>query len=258
MQGSATYNLGFATAVCVVCAIAVSSAAVALRGRQDTNAALDKQRNVLVAAGLAKDGEKLDAAEIEKRFGPIQQVAVNVETGEEVPDFDVATYDQRKAAADPSTSRPAPKNPALVTRIPEYAIVYQLKDAAGALELVILPIEGKGLWSTLYGFVALGPDLNTVKGITFYEHKETPGLGGEVDNPRWKGLWPGRKIYGEDGTPRLEVIKGQAGTPEEDPYRVDGLAGATMTARGVSYLVDFWLGEEGFAPYLDRLRGEAS
>ena len=254
MQGSVTYNLGFATAICVVCAIAVSSAAVALRERQDRNAALDKQRNVLIAAGLASDAEHLDAAEIQSRFGPIEQVVVRLETGEEVADIDPLTYDQRKASGDPSASSAAPDNLALVKRVPDHAVVYRMRDEAGDLALLILPIEGKGLWSTLYGFIALDTDLNTVRGITFYEHKETPGLGGEVDNPRWKALWPGRQVFGPDGEPKLEVIRGLAGPAAEDPYRVDGLSGATMTSRGVTYLVDFWLGDEGFGPYLDRVR----
>ena len=147
------------------------------------------------------------------------------------------------------------KNPAGVQRVPNQALVYRLVEN-DELRLVILPIEGKGLWSTLYGFIALDADLDTIRGITFYEHKETPGLGGEVDNPRWKALWSGRRAFGEggEGAPRIEVIRGQAGPPAEDPYRVDGLSGATMTSRGVGRLVRFWLGDEGFAPYLDTLR----
>ena len=148
-----------------------------------------------------------------------------------------------------------PNNPAGIQRVPNQALVYRLVDN-GELGLLVLPIEGKGLWSTLYGFIALDADLDTIRGITFYEHKETPGLGGEVDNPRWKALWRDRRAFGEGGerVPRIEVIRGQAGPPAEDPYRVDGLSGATMTSRGVGRLVRFWLGEEGFAPYLDTLR----
>ena len=123
------------------------------------------------------------------------------------------------------------------------------------LELVVLPVEGLGLWSTLYGFIALDADLETVRGLSFYEHGETPGLGGEVDNPRWKALWPGRKVLA-DAEPRIEVVRGRAGSTDEDPYRVDGLAGATMTGRGVTNLLRFWLGEEGFRPYFERLRIE--
>ena len=99
---------------------------------------------------------------------------------------------------------------------------------AGDLEMVMVPIEGNGLWSTLYGFLALDADTRTVVGITFYEHKETPGLGGEVDNPRWKALWPGRKAFLDEGyAPKIEVIKGAAGRrggrplPRRRPVRRD-------------------------------------
>ena len=90
--------------------------------------------------------------------------------------------------------------------------------------------------------------------MTYYEHKETPGLGGEVDNPRWKNLWSGRKVFGSNDTPVIEVARGSAGSPEEDPHRVDGLAGATMTRRGVTNMMRFWLDENGFKPYLAVLR----
>jgi Na+-transporting NADH:ubiquinone oxidoreductase subunit C len=119
--------------------------------------------------------------------------------------------------------------------------------------MVVLPVQGYGLWSTLYGFLALEADLRTIRGITFYEHGETPGLGGEVDNPRWKSRWVGRLALDDQGEPKIEVIKGPAGPPQEDPYRVDGLSGATLTARGVTNLVHFWLSSDIFGTYLDRL-----
>ena len=96
-------------------------------------------------------------------------------------------------------------------------------------------------------------------GIGFHDHAETPGLGGEVDNPRWKSLWHGKKVYGEDGQLTLRVIKGQVDTSRaESTYQVDGLAGATLTSRGVHNLIQYWLGEQGFSPFLANLRsGEA-
>ena len=133
-------------------------------------------------------------------------------------------------------------------------MVYKLLNEQGEIEKLILPIEGYGLWGTLYGFLAVESDTSTVAGITYYEHKETPGLGGEVENPRWKNLWPGREIYDDDWEPTLEVIKGSAGPPSEDPHRVDGLSGATITSRGVTNMIDFWMGSEGFGPYLENLR----
>ena len=254
MQASVTYNLGFAAAVCVVCAIFVSSSAVSLQERQAANEALEKRRNVLVASGLASADERLSLEEAESRFAPIRRVVVDLRTGNEVTEIDPDLLDERAAAADPATSREAPANEARVLRLPHETLVYELRDSDDALDLVILPVSGMGLWSTLYGFVALDADLVTIRGLTFYEHGETPGLGGEVDNPRWKRLWRGRQAFDVDGTVNITVIRGQAGPPGEDPHRVDGLAGATMTSRGVTNLLRFWLGENGFGPYLDRLR----
>jgi len=257
MQRSASYSIIFAAVVCLVCAVFVSASAVSLKERQDANAFLDKQRNVLIAAGLATDDEKLSTEEIQKRFGPIESVVVDLATGDELDDVDPETFDQRIESVDPATSVEVERNLAGVVRVPERALVYRMEDN-GELGLVILPVEGKGLWSTLYGFLALDADLRTIKGITFYEHKETPGLGGEVDNPRWKALWKDRQAFEDGGTePVIEVIRGRAGPAAEDPHRVDGLSGATMTGRGVSHFVQFWLGEEGFGTYLDALRRES-
>ncbi len=257
-RSSVQYTLRFAFIVCVVCAVLVSASAVTLRERQQSNAELDRRRNVLLAAGMMSPGERIGSDEIERRFAAFEVVAIDLETGEVSDAVDVATYDQQRALADPSASRAVARNAAQVTRVPDVAVVYQRHDDAGQLELVVLPIEGKGLWSTMYGFLALGPDLSTVRGLTYYQHGETPGLGGEVDNPRWKALWPGRQVFDAEGDVRIEVIRGTAGPPESDPYRVDGLAGATITSRGVSAMIGFWLGPEGYGPYLQRLRKEAT
>jgi Na+-transporting NADH:ubiquinone oxidoreductase subunit C len=255
MQRSAAYSILFAGAVCLVCAVFVASSAVSLREEQDRNAYLDKQKNVLIAAGLATEKEKLSREEIQERFRPVETVVIDLETGEELEGVDPTTFDPKKILSDPQTSKSAPPNNAGLERVPTQALVYRLEEG-GELKLLILPIEGKGLWSTLYGFIALDSDLETIQGITFYEHKETPGLGGEVDNPKWKALWSGRKAFADSGDPRIQVIRGQAGPPSEDPYSVDGLSGATMTSRGVTNLVRFWLGEEGFGPFLKKVKEE--
>jgi Na+-transporting NADH:ubiquinone oxidoreductase subunit C len=253
-QHSNAYIIGFAAAVCLVCSIFVSSAAVALRPRQDTNKELDRQKQVLTVAGLIAADQSVEAAEVQRLFDEnIVAKVVDLATGVYDESEDASTYDQRKATKDPAASRPAGPNNAGLQRLPNKALVYQ-KVAGGAIEMFILPIEGKGLWSTLYGFLALAPDTTTIEGITFYEHGETPGLGGEVDNPSWKALWPGRRAFDNRGETAIEVIKGHAGPPADDPYRVDGLSGATLTGRGVSHLVRFWLSESGFGPFLDRVR----
>jgi Na+-transporting NADH:ubiquinone oxidoreductase subunit C len=257
-QDSNLYIIGFATAVCLVCSIVVSTSAVSLRDRQDRNKVLDRQTKVLVVAGVLEEGQTATPEEVESLFeSHIETRIIDLESGEYDETVDPENYDQRKATREPDQSSVAPPNNAGLTRVPEKAVVYRrLED--GEVRSLILPVEGKGLWSTLYGFIALAPDTTTVQGITFYEHGETPGLGGEVDNPSWKALWVGRQAYDADWQPAIEVVKGVAGPVAEDPYRVDGLSGSTLTSRGVTNLVQFWLGENGFNPYLDKIRGGGS
>lgn len=255
MSHSNAYIVGFAAAVCVVCSIFVAGSAVALKERQEENKVLDRQKNVLAVAGRYEPGSDMAASEVRDVFSSqIKPLVVDLQTGEYVEGVDATTFDQRAMRDDPATSREAPAdNAAKVKRVPNQGLVYQVL-ADGKVEMLILPVEGKGLWSTLYGYVALAPDGTTIKGITFYEHAETPGLGGEVDNPRWKALWVGRKALDDSGKPAIQVIKGQAGPPEKDPHKIDGLSGSTLTSRGVTNLMQFWLGESGWGPYLARVR----
>ena len=170
--------------------------------------------------------------------------------------IDPTTYDQRKSSKDPKRSRALSyeEDIASITRRARYSTLYMLRSE-GTLDKVVIPIHGYGLWSTLYGFLALESDMQTVSGITFYEHGETAGLGGEVDNPLWKRLWPGKKVYA-GGEVRLEVLKGAVNPDSVDAkYQVDGLSGATLTTRGVSNLISYWMGDEGFGPILEQLRG---
>ena len=254
---SLAYTVGFTGIVCAVCSVLVSTSAVSLHERQKNNVVLDRQKKVLAVAGLLPDG-RISRATIESIYQKnIRARVIDLASGEVAEDIDVATFDQQAAAQDPATSQVAPANAARVKRVPTYGMVYEVTHGAN-VDLVVIPIEGKGLWSTLYGYLALGKDANTIAGITFYQHGETPGLGGEVDNPKWKSLWQGRKAFDERGEVRLSVIKGNAGPPASDPYQVDGLSGATLTSRGVSALVKFWLSETGFGPYLDKFRERSS
>ncbi len=252
---STSKTLIVALALCIVCSVVVSTAAVVLKPVQEANKALDRKRNILSAAGLLKPGES-----VEEQFSNIETRVVDLRTGKFTDDVDPKKYDQLKAAKDPDMSEKLSpdEDPAKIFRREDYSLVYVAKNAQGEIDKVILPIRGYGLWGTLYGFIALDGDATTIAGIGFYEHKETPGLGGEVDNPRWKSLWPGKEAY-EDGKVAIHVIKGSVdpGSPDADT-RVDGLAGATLTTRGVDHLVRYWLGENGFEPFLNNLKsGEA-
>jgi Na+-transporting NADH:ubiquinone oxidoreductase subunit C len=242
-----------ALVLCVVCSVIVSAAAVGLRDKQVANAINEKKMNILAAAGIEVVDGDLDTA-----FATITPKLVDMRTGQFSTNEDVATYDMRKAAKDPAKARAltGEQDIASIRKQSLYSTVYLVEGEQG-IERIILPIHGYGLWSTLYGFIALEGDLNTVVGLGFYEHAETPGLGGEVDNPKWKALWPGKKVYapGSD-VPAIGLIKGNA--PAGDLHKIDGLAGATLTSNGVTNLVKFWLGENGFATFLTKLKaGEA-
>ncbi len=265
MSEGVGYTLGFCVAVCLVCAVFVSTSAVGLKDRQEVNRILDRQKKVLIVAGLMEDGADATREQVEDLFHKrIKAVVIDLQADAVATGVDISSFDQAKVQSDPATSSVAPKNLAGVSRVPNQALAYYVSKTemreggeGFVLDQYILPVEGKGLWSTLYGFVALAPDANEIRGLTFYQHGETPGLGGEVDNPSWKAKWPGRNVYGPDGSgpsqwgePKIAVKKGMAGSPTEDPYQVDGLSGATITSKGVSNLLRFWLGEQGFGPFL--------
>jgi Na+-transporting NADH:ubiquinone oxidoreductase subunit C len=241
-----------------VCAIVVSGAAVLLKSERLANKELDRNKNILIAAGLFVPDvtleEEIDGLfnEFEIRVIDLEEQRLLSDTEVEQAGIDVLKYDQRKAAKNPELSieLSSAEDIASINRRARYSIVYLLnKD--GKLDRIVLPIHGYGLWSTLYGFISLGGDGNTVSGITFYEHQETAGLGGEVDNPAWKALWPGKQIYGSDQEVALKVIKGTVDSRSRNAkHQVDGLSGASITSRGVENLVGYWLGDSAFGPVL--------
>ncbi len=241
--------------LCLVCSVVVATAAVMLKPAQEINKSLDRKRNILAAAGMLDDSKTVD-----ELFEQVTTRVVDLRTGQFTDEIDPTRFDQRKASKDAklSSSLSDEEDRAKISRREDYSLVYLVKDEKGDIDKIVLPIRGYGLWSTLYGFIALERDANTILGLGFYEQGETPGLGGEVDNPRWKSKWPGKKVY-RDGKVQVHLIKGTVNPDSTDaPWQVDGLAGATLTSRGVTNLVQFWLGDNGFAPFLDKLKaGEA-
>ncbi len=245
-------TIAVALALCFVCAILVSFAAVALKPLQIENKALDMKKNILEVAGLLDENTDINQAFSDQ----VEEKLVDIQTGNYVDDMDAVKYDQRKAAKDPEQSIIIARDDdiASIKRKAKIAKVYLVKKG-GAIDSIILPIHGYGLWSTMYGFLALEADGQTVKSINFYDQGETPGLGGEVVNPNWRALWKGKKVYGESGKVELGLIKGVVNTSKPgSEYEVDGLAGATLTSLGVSNLVKYWMSDQGFSAYLDKVR----
>ena len=240
-----------AVSLCLVCSVIVSTASVALRPLQEANKVLDKKRNILLVADLYAEDTDIDES-----FEQVEPRLVNLNSGEFVrgtEDLSFEALTEMNDAAIP-VAIPPESDVAKIKKRAEEIIVYLVRDEDG-IRSIILPVYGRGLYSTLYGFIALNPDGNTIQGVSFYDHRETPGLGGEITNPTWLAKWQGKQVYNEKKQLRLAVIKGSV-----DPnspaalHQIDGLSGATLTSRGVSNLMTYWLGEQGFERFLNKLR----
>jgi Na+-transporting NADH:ubiquinone oxidoreductase subunit C len=262
-RDSLRYTLVVAAILCVVCSLAVSTAAVVLRPLQIANEQLDQQKNILDAAGLAigeygKIASELDKNQIDELYQWVSEQLVDLETGDYVTDVNIEQYNMIEAASDPATSVDidvtSDIDPGEPSRPKIMKIFKIIPPGSDNVQTIVLPVYGKGLWGTLYGYLALKRDLETIQGITFYKHKETPGLGGEVDNPSWKAQWEGKKLFDANGKPASLVFKGPA--PASNPYAVDGLSGATITCRGVTKLVRYWVSDNAYGPFLDKLATE--
>ncbi|HAU06382.1 MAG TPA: Na(+)-translocating NADH-quinone reductase subunit C [Gammaproteobacteria bacterium] len=241
-----------ATSLCLVCSILVAFTSVNLRPLQIANQQLDIKKNILAVAGKLHHDTDVDRA-----FEQFEAKVVDLHSGQYI-DIDPQQYDQYQAAKDPEQriTLSAQQDIANIRVKPKWATVYLLKNNH-LVEQIILPVSGYGLWSTLYGFIALDADLSTIGGLRFYQHAETPGLGGEIDNPLWREKWQGKQAFDSEGQLKIKVMRGAVPTnAKEYSHQVDGISGATLTSQGVSNLVRFWLGQDGFGPYLSQLRSD--
>ena len=258
MNESVLKTIGVAFFVCLVCSLIVSTSAVSLRDQQKENKLNDRRIKVLEVAGIEIKPDQTVA----EQFSKLEQKFVNFDTGllmDEYKNFDIDEYDQLMSTKDNNLSSSVPQNEdiAIIKNRENVGKIFILRDNLGNIDKLILPIRGYGLWGTLYGYIAIKGDFNTVTGITYYEHKETPGLGAEVDNDDWKDSWVGKKIYQNDEV-ALTVIKGKVAS--DDPskiYKVDGLSGATITGRGVSNMIAYWFGNSGYSKLLQELDYES-
>jgi len=253
---SISNTIKVALSLCIVCSVVISSAAVMLRPMQEANELLDRNRNILAAAGMF-DPAIHSAADVPELFEQFNTGMVDLDEGRfltqdemEELGLDPQTYDMQRARNDPALSRNLTnaQDVASIRRRVNYATVFLIPEESGdGYETVVLPVSGYGLWGIMYGYLALEGDGNTVRGIGFNDHQETPGLGGEIDNPRWLQQWPDKQIYGENNNVVFQVVKDGA----DSEHEVDALAGATLTSRGVENLIRFWMGDLGFGPFLE-------
>lgn len=244
-------TVGFVIAVCLVCAALVSISAVQLKPLQIENKLLDQQTKILEASGLlAKtDGSKASIQNVYDKY--VEAKMIDLDSGEFI-EGDPELFDERRNSRDAAKSDKPKNDIAGINRRSHDAVIFLVSNDAGKVDTVVLPIIGSGLWDLMSGYVGLESDLNTVRSVVYSDHKETPGLGAEVMNPNWKALWPGKKIYDNNGVAKVSLVKG--GAKANDMHGVDALSGATLTSNGVTRTLQFWFGEEGYAPFIAKYR----
>jgi len=245
------YIVGFSLALCLVCSLAVSTTAVALKDRQAANALLDMQTQILRVSGMIEADAKPSAEEAAEMFKTIKVMGFSPESGEllgDMPFDSKAIIKSSKAAATSTEAGSEAAERARVSRIPKELMILEVTDPENACFVFL--IWGNGLWSTMYGYIALETDLKTVKGIAFYEHGETAGLGGEIVNPTWVAQWPGKKVFDDSDKVILDVTK--FGKVDDDTYQVDGISGATITSVAVGATVQAWFDDEAFGKFLKK------
>ncbi len=239
--------VGMTVLVAFVAALGVSTAATVLKPYQQVH--VERERQARLDAMLNTLPGLRDLM-VEAGIDTLETRIVDLQSGQYDPAIDPASFDPDEAAKGPATSRDLPPgaDPAGLKRIATHAPVYLL-ERDGRLHLVVLPVSGMGYQSLIRAYLALEPDLNTVAALTIVEQAETPGIGARIAEPDWQALWPGHRITDDDGRIMIRVTQGAAG-----PYEVDGISGATRTGNGITAMLTFWLGDQGFGPFLDRLR----
>ncbi len=228
MQGN-KYTVIFAFTVCVILSVLLSATYMSLKDRQELNRKLDRQKNILIAAGFTPD----NANEIESLYATRVKSMVVSANG-----IIVAGKMPEQIEVEQSKSM-----------FPLFRIISATDESV--TESFVYPVEGKGLWSTMYGYLAVTPNGKTVKGITFYKQGETPGLGAEVEKDWFRKNFVGKKPYDGKKVVGIEVAKGkasdQAAYKTKSEHMVDGISGATLTCNGVTKMLK--QGPAKYAPF---------
>ena len=245
------FIVGLLTAL--ICSVLVSGSVALLRPRQDRSRAEDRISNIVLAAGF----EKSDVHTMFEDFKPV--LITMVDGSYTAADNPEAWNDNFSLMLrDSQAVTPISKSDDIASLgvLPKQMLAYILYTDEKP-SIAVFHIYGSGLWSVMQGYLAVHIDTQTVAGIKFFEHGETPGLGGEIDNPLWQAKWQGKEIYDDDG----KVVFTFSRTPvqpdsSEAAYSVDGLSGATLTTDGLKNVINFWMGPQGYQPFLNKIRGE--
>lgn len=251
-QEGAARTLLIAAGVALACSALVAGTVYLLRPIQNAYQLLDRNRALLQAAGMLAadaDDRMVVSAYLDLDVRLVDLTSDSMVTTAAVPD--VRSYDHwsltenSPAELRMQEANAAPGPPPHPRYVPVYVV---RKDSA--LQRLILPVHGQGMWSTIHGYLALADDLRTVAALTIYRHGETPGIGDRIEDAQWLRSWSGKQVYADDGSVRIDVVRQAA----DSAHEVDLISGASVTSKSVASMVRSWMGPQGYGPLLDRLR----
>ena len=258
MKDSPLKALIMVLAVSLACSILVSTASITLKPIQLLNQKVERSRHIVALTGLVPADKALSNDEILKAVEQLDVRVFNIGTGEFDDSIDPEQFDARAAVNNPelSVAIPSADDLARLGRRAQHAIVYLVWEA-DELKRIILPIHGQGMWSTLYGMLALEADLNTIAAVTFYEQGETAGLGDQITRPDWQAKWQSRQLVNDQGKVAFRVAAGSVAEGSAAArHQVDAMSGATVTGDSVTRLIEFWFGSAGYQTFLSNLQNQ--
>ncbi len=245
---SRTKTLVMAFLVSAICALLVSGATVLLRPIQAANRAAEEQARI---EALVRGVPGMSAL-LEQSGGSLSTVVIDLDEGRAARDMTPDALEMVLADTQNWTALETNADLAGLGQRPDYAQIFLLRKG-DAISLVLLPLTGQGYGGRIDAILALESDMNTIAGIAITNHSETPGLGGRIEDPSWQSSFPGTELRDDSGELRFSAARGEASTP----YQMDGITGATRTTRGISNMVRFWLGPDGYGPLIRAIqRGE--
>ena len=213
----------FILTITIICSLLLSLASEGLKERKNKNVEIDKKQNILSAIGV--DVDNFSIPDIDEYFtNNIDTLIINLD-GDIIDNLSIKDLDDVENKQNGEIR--------YYYNNKEFLPLYKEKKE----NVIIIPISGKGLWSSLFGyFVINATNFSTVRGITFYAHGETPGLGAEISTKWFQLNYIGKEIY--NGEELLSIKVAKAGMADKNNlYEVDGISGATITSNGVTVLL---------------------
>jgi Na+-transporting NADH:ubiquinone oxidoreductase subunit C len=224
VRQSNTYIILYSAAITVVCGGLLAFAAVSLKPAQDFNIAQEQKKNILSSVITLSETDDVDAIYNKRVKAFVLDYAGNVVAGKKAPDVVVA-----------SEYKKAPKDRLLP--------VYEFRSEADTskVEYAVMPVYGYGLWNNIWGFVAVKSDFSTVQGVRFKHAGETPGLGARIESEEIQERFKGKTIFDNGTLTSVAIQKGEGHDYSDNPHKVDGMSGATLTGKGVNNMLKDYL-----------------